>query len=257
MAPRHRPCGTWKIVEWWVLRLASAAGDDGAAHADRPGGSGSCRRVELIVTPRRMARPADVSLRGRHRASRRRLVLLTVLGTLVHADEAVDRRRPAFEVQTLSGRVVWYGEALQRRLGIGVVPEAVERVLALRNRRRSTDSADRGPANACISPDERLRAMHVQLRVRQLSGHSRRTNPWRVYELTRRRDVTKSTTGATSAPSPCTRPARVRAASRKIACARRKLDPEVRDDNGTFVRARSDRKASELPRTDWQSALPA
>ncbi len=83
----------------------------------------------------------------------------------------------------LTGRVIWFGEGLNRRLGIRVVPDAQQRVLAL-----ETDDGQLIPLiedlrTRAFRRDERLRAMHIELRVR----HYRATPALQilgVYELT-------------------------------------------------------------------------
>lgn len=83
----------------------------------------------------------------------------------VVGDESSDR--PQFRVTYISGKVVWYGEALERRLGVTAVPESLERILAL-----ETDDGQLLPMiedtrARAFRIDDRLRKMHVKLRVRQ------------------------------------------------------------------------------------------
>jgi len=75
-----------------------------------------------------------------------------------------------YHTHSMQGRVVWLNEALKRRYGIGTVPEAAERVLAL-----ETDQGQLLPIvedirGRAFRKDPRLRKMNVELLVRQYTG---------------------------------------------------------------------------------------
>ncbi len=72
-----------------------------------------------------------------------------------------------FRVQSIRGKVVWYGEALREMLGVNIVDDAMERVLAI-----STNDGKLLPIiedlrGRAFRLDERLRQMEVELRVRR------------------------------------------------------------------------------------------
>jgi hypothetical protein len=97
------------------------------------------------------------------------LWLLTLATARPLTAEDIEHATPAepFDVVLVRGHVVWYAEALQRRLGIGTVPEAADRVLAL-----ETDEGQLVPLiedlrTRAFRKDDRLRQMHVQLRLRR------------------------------------------------------------------------------------------
>ena len=75
-----------------------------------------------------------------------------------------------YRTHSMRGRVVWLNEALKRRYGIGTVPEAAQRVLAL-----ETDQGQLLPIvedirGRAFRKDPRLRKMDVELLVRQYTG---------------------------------------------------------------------------------------
>jgi hypothetical protein len=98
------------------------------------------------------------------------IALLSATALLVGGARASDETagpQPEFETVLLDGRVVWYADALQRRLGIQTVPEAAERVLAL-----ETDDGTLIPLvddlrTRAFRKDPRLREIDVRLRVRR------------------------------------------------------------------------------------------
>src|SRR6476620_10976253 len=76
-------------------------------------------------------------------------------------------RTPSFETQTIRGRVVFLGEVMERETEIAVVPEARERVLALRTNRGELIPLLEDVRARAFRRDERLRDMEVELVVRR------------------------------------------------------------------------------------------
>lgn len=96
--------------------------------------------------------------------------LVWVATTFVCAEDTADQAepsRPAFRLESVRGRVVWYADALKERLGIQTVDEAAERVLAF-----ATDDGKLIPIvedlrGRAFRSDPRLREMDLELRVRR------------------------------------------------------------------------------------------
>ena len=89
-------------------------------------------------------------------------VLLWMVGNCLAAEPAAE-----FKLETVRGKVVFLGEALQRRAGVATVQEARERTLAIETKTGELiplveDTRGRGFRN-----DERLRKMEVELLVRR------------------------------------------------------------------------------------------
>jgi hypothetical protein len=82
---------------------------------------------------------------------------------LALADEQPD----AFQTETVSGRVVFLAEVVQKESGIAVVPEARERVLALRKKDGSLVPLLEDVRARAFRRDERLREREVELVVRR------------------------------------------------------------------------------------------
>jgi hypothetical protein len=87
-----------------------------------------------------------------------------------------------FEIAYLQGRVVWYGEALERRLGVKTVPEAAQRVLALETRDGRLIPLIEDLRTRAFRQDERLRQMDLELRVRRYQA-TPAVQVLTVYEL--------------------------------------------------------------------------
>ena len=75
-----------------------------------------------------------------------------------------------YRTQAMRGRVVWLNEALKRRYGIGTVPEAAQRVLALETAQGQLLPIVEDIRGRAFRKDPRLRKMAVELLVRQYAG---------------------------------------------------------------------------------------
>ncbi len=75
-----------------------------------------------------------------------------------------------YRTRAIRGRVVWLNEALKRRYGIGTVPEAAERVLALETAEGQLLPIVEDIRGRAFRKDPRLRKMDVELLVRQYTG---------------------------------------------------------------------------------------
>lgn len=105
------------------------------------------------------------------------LLALCVASVVHAADDS-----PAFETVTIRGRVVYLGEVMERETGVAVVPEAKERVLALRNNRGELTPLIEDVRTRAFRRDERLRAMDVELLVRRYTT-SPAVQIIRVFEI--------------------------------------------------------------------------
>ena len=72
-----------------------------------------------------------------------------------------------YATQTIQGRVVWMSEALKRRFGINLVPEAKERLLALDTTDGKLLPILEDARGRSFRVDKRLREMEVELLVRR------------------------------------------------------------------------------------------
>ena len=75
-----------------------------------------------------------------------------------------------YQTKSVRGRVVWLNEALKRRYGIGTVPEAAQRVLALETAQGQLLPIVEDIRGRAFRKDPRLRKMPVELLVRQHTG---------------------------------------------------------------------------------------
>ena len=75
-----------------------------------------------------------------------------------------------YRTHAIRGRVVWLNEALKRRYGIGTVPEAAERVLALETAEGQLLPIVEDIRGRAFRKDPRLRKMDVELLIRQHTG---------------------------------------------------------------------------------------
>lgn len=75
-----------------------------------------------------------------------------------------------YQTKSVRGRVVWLNEALKRRYGIGTVPEAAQRVLALETAQGQLLPIVEDIRGRAFRKDPRLRKMDVELLVRQYTG---------------------------------------------------------------------------------------
>jgi len=72
-----------------------------------------------------------------------------------------------YTVESVEGRVVWLADALAKRFGVHVVPEARERLLALESADGHLDPILENVRGRAFRGDARLRAMTVRLLVRR------------------------------------------------------------------------------------------
>lgn len=84
--------------------------------------------------------------------------------------------------ELIPGKVVWLAEALKRRYGISVVPEASQRLLALETTDGKILPLVEDARGRSFRKDERLRKMDLELLVRRYEGLSM-IRVLRVYEL--------------------------------------------------------------------------
>ncbi len=90
--------------------------------------------------------------------------------------------KPEYTTKLISGRVVWMAEAMNKRFGITLVPEAGDRLLALQTPEGTLYPMMEDLRGRAFRTDPRLREMDVQLLVRQYHG-SPMIQVMRVYEL--------------------------------------------------------------------------
>jgi hypothetical protein len=93
-----------------------------------------------------------------------------------------EEKSPGFETQTIRGRVVFLGEVMERETEIAVVPEARERVLALRTNRGELVPLLEDVRARAFRRDDRLRNMEVELVVRRYAN-SPVVQVIRVFEI--------------------------------------------------------------------------
>lgn len=88
------------------------------------------------------------------------------------AAAAAQKKSPPAKYKTdrLRGRIVWLNEALKRRYGIGTVPEAAQRVLALETSKGQLYPIVEDIRGRAFRKDVRLRQMDCELLVRQHRG---------------------------------------------------------------------------------------
>lgn len=90
-------------------------------------------------------------------------VAAMLLASLVSGEE----KPAAFTTETIRGRVVFLAEVMQNKTGVAVVPEARERVLALRIQDGKLVPLLEDVRARAFRRDERLREMEVELVVRR------------------------------------------------------------------------------------------
>jgi len=79
--------------------------------------------------------------------------------------------KPQYRLETVRGRVVWFGEALQRRWGIRTVPESAKSVLALETKDGELITLMEDIRGRAFRVDERLRNLEdCELLVRRYPG---------------------------------------------------------------------------------------
>lgn len=112
-----------------------------------------------------------------------RPVVILALGLLLLPSLAVaEEPQPEFHLETLRGRVVFLGEALQERTGIASVPEAQQRTLALQTSAGEFIPLVEDPRGRAFRSDERLRKMDIELLVRHYKATPMR-QILRVFEV--------------------------------------------------------------------------
>ena len=74
---------------------------------------------------------------------------------------------PHFKTTKLHGRVVFLGDALKRRFGITVMPDAVNRILAVESKAGKLTPLVEDLRGRAFRTDERLRRMDLELLARQ------------------------------------------------------------------------------------------
>lgn len=86
---------------------------------------------------------------------------------LLAAPVRAAERDQAFETQTLQGRVVYLPEAFEHQTGIGSVPEARDRILALQTKSGELIPLLEDVRGRAFRRDDRLRQMQLELVVRR------------------------------------------------------------------------------------------
>jgi hypothetical protein len=89
---------------------------------------------------------------------------------------------PAFELQTIGGRVVYLHEALEKKFGVKAVEEARERALALQTQGGTLVPLVEDVRGRAFRVDDRLRKAEVELLVRRYRG-SPAVQIIRVFEV--------------------------------------------------------------------------
>jgi hypothetical protein len=78
-----------------------------------------------------------------------------------------DEKSPAYATETIRGKVVFLAEVMQHQAGVTVVPEARERVLALKTKQGTLVPLLEDVRTRAFRRDDRLREMEVELVVRR------------------------------------------------------------------------------------------
>ena len=89
---------------------------------------------------------------------------------------------PRYKTESVQGKVVWLGDALKRKFGVNVVPEAQQRVLALETAGGQLHPLIEDLRGRAFRKDKRLRDMTVELLVRRYNG-SPALQVIRMYEI--------------------------------------------------------------------------
>ena len=128
------------------------------------------------------------------------LLAVSLIATTSPAEEKSAASK--FTSETLRGRVVFLAEALEKKYGVKSVTEAKEAALALQDEAGKLHPLVEDVRGRAFRVDKRLRDIKVELLVRRYQD-SPVVQIIGVYELPKTA-ASKSTTGAASAPSPCT-----------------------------------------------------
>lgn len=98
-------------------------------------------------------------------------LLSLVMGVVARAEEpAIPKREARFVLETVTGRVVFLGEAMQRLHGVKWVDEARERTLALETPAGTLQPLVEDVRGRGFRNDRRLRELDLELVVRRYRG---------------------------------------------------------------------------------------
>jgi hypothetical protein len=86
------------------------------------------------------------------------------------AEKEATKPKPKFATRSLRGRVLFLGDALDKRFGIKTVPEAAERTLALQSAEGELVPLVEDVRGRAFRADERLRGVDVARLVRRYDG---------------------------------------------------------------------------------------
>jgi hypothetical protein len=89
---------------------------------------------------------------------------------IAFAGDVAAEESPAFELQTIQGRVVYLADAMEARFGVASAPEAKERILALETKSGELVPLLEDVRGRAFRRDERLRKRDVELLVRRYHG---------------------------------------------------------------------------------------
>jgi hypothetical protein len=96
-------------------------------------------------------------------------IVLAGLLSLAGAASAAEPKA-GFTLDAIRGRVVYLGEAMEKRTGAAAVEEAKDRILALENKGGELIPLLEDVRGRAFRRDERLRKMEVELLVRRYAG---------------------------------------------------------------------------------------
>jgi hypothetical protein len=97
----------------------------------------------------------------------RNAAVLSAAVLFVMSTACGEEKSDSFTTETIRGKVVFLAEVMQREMGVPVVPEATEKVLALRTKERTLIPLLEDVRGRAFRRDERLRKMEVELVVRR------------------------------------------------------------------------------------------
>ena len=106
------------------------------------------------------------------------VAMLTVNASFVRADEKL----PAFKLETIRGRAVFLGEALERKFAVKTVPEARQRTIAIETTDGQLVPVVEDVRGRAFRVDERLRKPEIEVLVRRYEG-SPSVQVIRLFEL--------------------------------------------------------------------------
>lgn len=111
-----------------------------------------------------MSSSGSHALRGNPRPGRSASCFFFLL--LLTGSPCTAAEQPKFQLETLRGKVVFLGEALQRQAGVATVVEAKDRILAIQTQAGELIPLLEDPRGRAFRSDVRLRQMQVELLVR-------------------------------------------------------------------------------------------